>query len=417
MSELIDNSQQRIGQLKKIITDLHAGEDPATVKQKLRELVHETTSEEIVIMEQQLIQEGMSVEEIKQMCDLHSEITSEILTQKIETTQSGHPHHTFRLENEAINAAAGRMRAVLTDLSTLADEDSGELTALLERWRSCMDDLLEVEKHYARKENLLFSYLEKHGISGPSQVMWGKDDDIRIMLKALREALQEKGAQLAEWKLVAEHVAAPLLNQVEEMIRKEENILLPMSLSKLEPSEWGAIWRQSPRFGYCLVEPGIGYEPPREEAAMTEDEAAGLAVLFSTGSLDHTQLRGLFRTLPFDLTYVDSDDRVAFFSEGAERIFARTVAVIGRKVQNCHPPASVDIVDRILADFRSGKQDKAEFWIQMQGRFIHIRYFAMRDAENQYLGTLEVTQDLTPLRALDGERRLLQYDDPPAGNG
>ena len=149
-------------------------------------------------MEQQLIQEGMSVEMIKQMCDLHSEVTSEILTQKIETTQSGHPHHSLVVEHLEDAHQLRHVHALLTDLSPLADEDGGELTALLERWRSCMDDLLEVEKHYARKENLLFSYLEKHGISGPSQVRWGKDDDIRTMLKALREALQEKGAQLAE---------------------------------------------------------------------------------------------------------------------------------------------------------------------------------------------------------------------------
>jgi DUF438 domain-containing protein len=123
-------------------------------------------------------------------------------------------------------------------------------------------------------------------------------------------------------------------------------------------------------------------------------------------------MTALFETLPVDITFVGADDRVAFFSEGPDRVFARSRAIIGRKVQHCHPPKSVDTVERILGDFRSGRQSVAEFWINFQGRFVHIRYFAMRDAGGQYLGTLEVTQDLTRLRALDGERRLLEYDSP-----
>jgi PAS domain S-box-containing protein len=124
------------------------------------------------------------------------------------------------------------------------------------------------------------------------------------------------------------------------------------------------------------------------------------------------QLAAIFNTLPVDLTFVDADDRVAFFSEGRDRIFARSRAILGRKVQHCHPPKSVDVVNRILDDFRQGRQNVAEFWIQHHGRFVHIRYFAVRDEEGTYLGTLEVTQDLTRLRTLEGERRLLQYDEP-----
>jgi hypothetical protein len=128
------------------------------------------------------------------------------------------------------------------------------------------------------------------------------------------------------------------------------------------------------------------------------------------GSLTRDQLKALVEVLPVDLTFVDSDDRVAFFSEGKDRIFARSPSIIGRKVQNCHPPQSVDVVERIVADFRSGKQDVAEFWINLKGRFVHIRYFAVRADDGKYMGTLEVTQDLTQPRALAGERRLLQYD-------
>jgi hypothetical protein len=136
-------------------------------------------------------------------------------------------------------------------------------------------------------------------------------------------------------------------------------------------------------------------------------------VSFPTGNLTPEQLLGLLSTLPVDITFVDADDRVAFFSEGRDRIFARTGAIIGRKVQHCHPPKSVHVVEQIVSDLRSGRQSVAEFWIELGGRFVHIRYFAVRDASGSYLGTLEVTQDVTAIRKLQGERRLLSYE--PAG--
>jgi DUF438 domain-containing protein len=136
-------------------------------------------------------------------------------------------------------------------------------------------------------------------------------------------------------------------------------------------------------------------------------------VQFPSGTLSFEQLLGLFNNLPVDLTFVDAEDRVGFFSEGPDRVFARSRAIIGRAVQNCHPPKSMAIVEKILADFKAGRQSVSEFWIEMGGKFVHIRYFAVRDEAGAYLGTLEVTQDLTRLRALKGERRLLQYDETP----
>ncbi|RMF84991.1 MAG: DUF438 domain-containing protein, partial [Planctomycetota bacterium] len=199
------------------------------------------------------------------------------------------------------------------------------------------------------------------------------------------------------------------------MIFKEENILLPMALGTLTDDEWGEIWRQSPEYGWCIVEPRQGYQPPPvaagpREASLARDEA----LRFETGALRADQIAGIFRALPVDLTFVDADDTVRYFSEGPDRVFARSKAILGRKVQHCHPPSSVATVERILDDFRAGRQNVAEFWITFQGRFVHIRYFAVRDESGEYLGTLEVTQDATRLRALEGERRLLQYDDEAA---
>jgi len=132
--------------------------------------------------------------------------------------------------------------------------------------------------------------------------------------------------------------------------------------------------------------------------------------MMPTGNVTVEQLTAVLSTLPLDLTFVDANDRVAFFTEGPNRIFARSKAIIGRKVQHCHPPSSVDVVDRILDDFRAGRQNVAEFWIELRGKFVHIRYFAVRDKEGRYLGTVELTQDIASLRALAGERRLLQYN-------
>lgn len=374
MSELIDNQAQRIGVLKQVIRRLHAGEAPDVVRESLRTLVHECDYTEIVAMEQQLIAEGVPVREIQGMCDLHSQLTREIQTPLTPAPVApGHPVDTFRRENAALRLAAARLRQADSPLA----------------WREAANELMDIDKHYQRKEHLVFTCLERHGINGPSKVMWAKDDEVRDLLKGFLGALRRDEATPA--------LAATVAASVEEMTYKEENILLPMCLRTFTDEDWGRIWQSSPRYGWCLVEPRTGYRPP----VAPEAPASGDGVQLPTGNLSLAQLTAIFSTLP--------DDRVAFFSEVPDRVFPRSKAIIGRKVQNCHPPKSVDTVDRILADFRAGRQNVAEFWLDFRGRFVHVRYFAVRE-EGRYLGTLEVTQDATPIRALQGERRLLEYD-------
>ncbi len=199
---------------------------------------------------------------------------------------------------------------------------------------------------------------------------------------------------------------------VEEMIYKEENILLPMCRSTLTEEEWAEIRAASPRYGWRLVEPRTGYRPPEASIPEALRLSTAEAIQLPRGNLPVEQLTALFSTLPVDITFVDAEDRVRFFSEGPDRVFARSKAIIGRKVQHCHPPRSVDVVDRILDDFRAGRQKVAEFWINFHGQFVHIRYFPLRNEAGAYLGTLEVTQEVSGIRALKGERRLLQYDEP-----
>ncbi|HEX8984466.1 MAG TPA: DUF438 domain-containing protein [Bryobacteraceae bacterium] len=408
MSEIIDNRSHRVRSLKEIIVQLHAGTPPEQVRRQMQEIVRQTDYSEIAAMEQQLMAEGMPVEEIQSMCDLHSQVTRDILVQlPARTLPPGHPADTFKRENEALRATVERMRSAVTAVDPLPDD--AYPNGLLMPWRQAFNDLMDIEKHYQRKEHAFFSKLEKHGILGPPKVMWAKDDEVRQMLKELGLALREE-ATAGEWKLVGATVAAAAMAAVEEMIYKEDRIFLPLCLDAFTEEDWAEIWLASPRYGWCLVEPREGYQPSPAVLKEGLQLPSAEAIALPTGTLSLEQLTALFSTLPVDLTYVDADDRVAFFSEGPNRVFARSRAVIGRKVQHCHPPRSVSIVDRILEDFREGRQSVAEFWIRFQTRFVHIRYFAVRGAQGKYLGTLEVTQDVGPIRKLEGERRLLEYN-------
>lgn len=414
MTEIIDNRAHRIRTLKQIIRQLHGrqGAPPAEVKARLKQLVGQTDAGEIGAMEQELIADGMPVDEIRSMCDLHAEVLHEIAAQPpAAMVPPGHPVDTFRRENRAIRDVVQRARQLLGQVRHRPDASQfGELLLAL---RQVQNELMDVDKHYARKENLLFSRLEKYGISGPSKVMWAKDDEARLLLKRVGRILAQEGTGPDEVMELAETTFDPALAAVEGMIFKEENILLPMALGTLSDDDWADIWRDSPRYGWCLVEPQEGYRPPQPAAGPAAAEVpVDRALEFPTGSLTPDQLQGIFAALPLDLTFVDADDRVRYFSEGPDRVFARSRTILGRKVQNCHPPGSVHVVEKILSDFRSGQQDVAEFWINFRGRFVHIRYFAVRDPQRQYLGTLEVTQDLTRLRGLQGERRLLESSAP-----
>jgi DUF438 domain-containing protein len=242
--------------------------------------------------------------------------------------------------------------------------------------------------------------------------MWAIHDDVRAGWKELESLLGDE----PDAGCVTE-VFEPLASAIREMFYKEENILYPTALEKLAGEEWAAIRAQEAEIGYCYVGPREEWEPgetavPVAERARAVTGTPGDLFTLSTGALTLEQVNWLLTNLPVDVTYVDANDEVRFFSATKERIFPRSPAIIGRKVQKCHPPASVDKVQAIVDDFRTGRRDVAEFWIRIgpadgEGKFIHIRYFAVRDEEGVYQGTLEVSQDVTHIRALEGERRLL----------
>jgi DUF438 domain-containing protein len=254
----------------------------------------------------------------------------------------------------------------------------------------------------------LFPVLESHGVEGPTKVMWALDDDILAML-------MEDRANAAAGDV--ESVAASLaetLQAVDDMVYKEEKILFPTALDVLVEAEWAAMAAGDAEIGYAWIEApdlpaGARTAAVRATAGPAQGPAStGAQLPLTTGALTIEQVDLMLGVLPFDLSFVDEDDRVRFYSEG-ERIFPRSPSVIGREVRNCHPPASVDKVEEILAAFRAGEKDTAEFWIQLHGKFIHVRYFALRDAGGGYRGCLEVVQDATRIRALEGQRRIVDW--------
>jgi uncharacterized protein len=402
VSELIDGGTSgRKDVLKHLILQLHTGAAPAMVQRQLVRLLGQVPYGLVVEVEQELIEDGMPPEEVTRLCHLHSAaLEGAIDLSGARFAPPGHPVHTFRLENEALSGALAKLARVVESIEAEDAPSPGDLLAARVR----LNELADVDKHYLRKEHLLFPYLEKHGITGPPKVMWAKHDETRALLRAAMEAVAAARGPGPAVRAAAEAVRG--------MIDKEENILLPMSLDELDELEWWEIARQSAEVGFCLVEPAGEWRPtaaPREAPPATDGK-----LRLPTGTLTTLEIEAMLNALPLDATFVDADDRVRFFTHGKERVFSRSRAVIGRKVQFCHPPSSVDTVDRILAAFRAGERDEAAFWIQMRGRFVHISYRALRGPAGEYLGCLEVTQDLTEKRALSGEQRLLSWDAPRA---
>jgi uncharacterized protein len=397
MSEYINNQTKRKETLKRVIRQLHEGQTVEEVKEEFAALLHDVGATEIAEIEQALIAEGLPEAEVKRLCDVHVAVFRESLEAQAKPgTIPCHPVYTFLAEN----GAAGR---VLDELEAALGASEWEQA------RAQLQELREYERHYLRKENILFPYLEKHNFVGPSSVMWAIHDDVRAGWKTLEALL----ADAPDEDRVAE-VFEPLAAAIREMFYKEEHILFPMALEKLSEEEWMAIRDQEAEVGYCYVQPGHQWPPDADiqESALPVEERGAMGDLLhlDTGALTAGEVNRLLTHLPVDVTYVDAEDTVRYFSQGRERIFPRSPAIIGRKVQQCHPPASVHRVQRILDDFRAGRRDEAEFWIQIQGKFIHIRYFAVHDGQGEYQGTLEVSQDITHIRTLEGERRLLDEE-------
>lgn len=404
MGQFVKDKEERQRILKELILELHDGKSVDDVKERFGKLIDGISVAEISEMEQNLMAEGMAVEEIQRLCDVHAEVlgtsVEEIHKFKWVSEVAGHPMHTFKMENMQIE------RVVETRLLPALEAFEGSKSLDdLEDLYSKLEELLEIDRHYSRKENLAFPYLESAGITAPPKVMWGVDDEIRRELKEALELLKDYDDNKDRALDATRDIAKKIL----DMIFKEENILFPLLMDTLTEAEWWAVYKSSDEYGYSFMEPRVSWTPENIDDFEEEEEEAVLrddVIRFDSGFMTPHEIETLLDHLPIDITFVDKDDRVKYFSQSDERIFKRAKTVIGRNVENCHPPASVHIVNQIVEDFKNGVKDSEDFWLKMGERYILIRYFAVRDKKGEYLGTLEVSQDIAPLQKIEGEKRL-----------
>ena len=397
-----DLKEQRKEVLKSIITDIHAGVEMEILRKRFADLVEDVSATEIAEIEQMLIDEGLPESEVKRLCDVHVEVFKHALDgQDTPRAPSGHPIHTFMVENRASENIMSDIENVLCEIPGTASKPDmvkhGKmLSGLLEK-------LALIENHYVRKENQLFPKLEAYDVTGPSAVMWALHDDVRTAIKIARKELADGDPK-----------AVTSLNEViitiRDMIYKEEHILYPMSLETLTDRDWLDVRDGEAEIGYSWIEPMVKWTPdiPEEEGKVIGAAVMGTVAL-DTGALTPEQVNLMLKALPVDITYVDENDRVAFYSAGKHRVFPRSSGIIGREVKRCHPPTSVHIVENILHSFKNKEKDDAEFWINMGGKMIHIRYYPMFDDEGNYKGTMEVTQDITEIQKLKGDSVLLDW--------
>ena len=409
MSEFIDNRNQaldseKVQQLKSIIIRLHQGEDPQEVKKSFREHFDSVDASEIIAMEQTLVDEGMDVMEIQKLCDIHADVFNgsidEIHGLMGEMEQVGHPVSVMKASNVAIGLQLDTIENCVQAFEKEINPKT-KIGLLMQ-----INLLFDIDKHYSVKENCFFPLMEKYGFNAPPQVMWGVDDEIREDLKNFKTAVEDEASGIQD-------IFLALRKRIEDMIFKEEYILLPMIVDYFTEDEWLQIAHDTKEIGYCLVAPESVWKPKRKDfvTAYREDRAAEEAMRsnnlhFEIGHLNPEELEAIMNSLPIDMTFIDKDDTVKYFNQAPDRIFVRGKSVIGRLVQNCHPPKSVDTVETMLNDFKEGRSQSETFWIQMGGKFIHIAYYAIHNKEGDYIGTLEVSHDVQKYRDLEGEKRL-----------
>jgi len=410
MSDFFEQDPEKQEKLKQIVKDLHAGVPAEKLKSRFAKLIKKTSPEEIANMENALIEEGFPAEEVQKLCDVHVQVFEAALSRVGKPAKiPGHPLFTYLEENKAaqkIMKTAGRLAKKLTKKKATDDD--------FVAFEHEFQNLRQIEIHYVRKENQLFPALEVKKFTGPTKVMWGKHDEIREHFRQTEKLLQAR-----ELEKFYKQVKT-LISAIKKLMFLEEKILFPTAARKLTNLEWVKIKQGEPEIGYAWVTPSnlwdadivraLGNEPaPIAPPAPENDLSQPATLKLAEGALTLEQLNLMLTSLPVDITFVDENDKVCFYSANSDRIFPRSPGIIGRAVQNCHPPKSVHIVDEIVQSFREKKKDRAEFWIQSQGKFIYIRYFPVFNAAGEYKGTIEVTQEVSGIRGLEGERRLLDW--------
>ncbi|SHF58751.1 hypothetical protein SAMN05444483_101689 [Salegentibacter echinorum] len=316
----------------------------------------------------------------------------------IRTLPEGHPVKIYFKEKELIQLLLGE----------LEETNPVEET---QKYYNIFNQLQSIERRFERKENQLFPFLEQKGWNGPSQGMWSFHDNLREQFKLLRKKISKE-----EFKEVTAD-AKFLTSGIYRLLLIEEDVLFPKALEILSEKDWIEVRKGEEEIGWMLTETPAAF-PKEEEYIHPSQDTTKRDLSFSLENTSHydegymsvEQVNLLLKTMPLDITYVDENDKVIFYNRGEERVFPRSAGIIGREVKFCHPPKSVGTVLKILEEFRKGTKNEASFWINFKDRLIYIRYFAVRDAEKKYRGVIEMSQDITDIKKIEGENRLLDWE-------
>lgn len=415
MTENLDIDEDKINKIIDIKLDYIKGNiSIEEAKKTMKDSFEKITAQEFAICEQYLQKYGISDDLLAERMDEILEIFDGILVSEKLDLPSGHPVKTYLDEISAIREVLSKMKAQL------------DKKFIKNQWLEVYDKLGQISIHFSRKQNQLFPALESKGFDKPSKVMWTLDNNTKEIIRKSRGLLE--GDKDQEFLKLQEEV----MEMVEDMMVKEEEILLPTSMDLLSDEDFVKMRKGDDEIGYCLIKTPAPYGNKEgnvmsnlngsNENDFMKDMAAVLqkhGMLNSSskndvldvaqGKLTLSQINLIFKHLQVDLSYVDENEIVKFYSDTKHRVFPRSAGVIGREVQNCHPRESVHMVEEIIRAFRAGEQDEAEFWLEINGKFIYIIYNAVRDEEGNFRGVLEMMQDVTKIRSLTGTQRLLSW--------
>ncbi len=404
MSELMHGNGDKVESLLKFSLGIINGENGRELMDKYRYAIENVTPRDIVEMETRQLALGVPIDAIKETIGKVINVFFKYLkAYPWKRPEPGTFLFELMVENRALEAHLAETKELVKLLNKETDGLAIQPSGTLEKLRGAIAKLFKFEVHYDKKENILFPTLEKRwDFPRPLQVMWSIDSDIRKSVRELRDILAETNPDLA----ALNREVGKYYFLAHGMVFKEELVVFPLATETVGKKDFDDMRQASFELGFAFIE-----TPPRPtgETAAAVSENPDMLNL-ETGALTREQLIRMLNTLPVDMTLIDETDTVVYFSNPKDRLFSRSRAVIGRTVQNCHPPESVHMVNELLEAFRKGEKDSESFWITVGSRFVLIQYFAMRGPDGSYKGCLEVSQDVTGIRALTGEKRLIEKE-------
>lgn len=396
-------SKERQEALLKILHYIQDGGDFATAKKMFQDEFDQVDVSEITAAERELIAQGLDPRNIQYLCNVHADVFKGSIKENKENpdfSMPGHPVNTIKQENVVIKSLVNDF--LLPNLKKWEENHSDET---LGKIKQALSDLATIDKHYARKETSLFPLMTKYGITAPPQVMWGVDDKIRGLIKTAIDLANETPVDAEKLEQAIKEAS----HEVLEMIFKEEDIMIPMIDEVAKPEDWDNVKREEKQIGYTLINPPMNWhakKEPTQAGPISVDNLSSLFINFKEGSLNLKQLSAILDLLPFALTFVDADDKVAYFG-GGSAIFPHSKNAIGNSVFSCHTPASKPIIEKIFKEFHEGKKKEISYWFtpKKMGRKLYLRYYAVHDDDGKYLGCLEVAQDITDIEKLTGQKK------------